>query len=36
MGEMYLAATAAENERAVLVRLTPERWQTMDFTKFGS
>ena len=36
MGEMYLAATAVEHESAVLVRLTPERWQTVDFTKFGS
>jgi PPOX class probable F420-dependent enzyme len=36
MGEMYLAATAVEHESAVLVRLTPERWQSVDFTKFGS
>jgi PPOX class probable F420-dependent enzyme len=36
MGEMYLAATAAEHEDAVLVRVRPERWETVDFTKFGS
>jgi PPOX class probable F420-dependent enzyme len=36
MGEMYLAATAAEHEGAVLVRLRPERWQSVDFTRFGS
>src|SRR5262245_42415817 len=36
MGEMYLAATAAEHETAVLVRLVPERWESVDFTKFGS
>jgi hypothetical protein len=36
MGEMYLAATAVEHESAVLVRLEPERWQSVDFSKFGS
>lgn len=36
MGEMYLAATAAEHETAVLVRLRPERWQSVDFSTFGS
>ena len=36
LGEMYLAATAEWHESAVLVRLEPERWQTIDFTKFGS
>jgi PPOX class probable F420-dependent enzyme len=36
MGEMYLAATKEQHETAVLVRLTPERWQSVDFTKFGS
>ncbi len=36
MGEMYLAATAAEREGAVLVELTPERWLTVDYAKsFG-
>jgi PPOX class probable F420-dependent enzyme len=34
MGEMYLAATVAEHAAAVLVRVTPERWLTVDFTKF--
>jgi hypothetical protein len=33
---MYLAATAAEREGAVLVELTPERWLTVDYAKsFG-
>jgi PPOX class probable F420-dependent enzyme len=36
MGEMYLAATAAEHETAVLVRLTPQRWDSVDFAKFGT
>lgn len=36
MGEMYLAATAAEREGTVLVELTPERWLTVDYAKtFG-
>ena len=35
MGEMYLAATAAENEAAVLVRIKPERWGTVDYSSFG-
>jgi nitroimidazol reductase NimA-like FMN-containing flavoprotein (pyridoxamine 5'-phosphate oxidase superfamily) len=36
LGELYLAATTVEHETAVLVRLKPERWQTVDFTKFGT
>jgi PPOX class probable F420-dependent enzyme len=36
MGEMYLEMTAEQHETAVLVRLTPQRWQSVDFTKFGS
>lgn len=36
MGEMYLAATTAQHEAAVLLRLTPERWQSEDFSRFGS
>ncbi len=36
MGEMYLKATAAEHEDAVLVRLKAERWQGIDFSKFGT
>jgi nitroimidazol reductase NimA-like FMN-containing flavoprotein (pyridoxamine 5'-phosphate oxidase superfamily) len=36
MGELYLAATTVEHETAVLVRLKPERWQTVDFTRFGT
>ena len=35
MGEMYLAATVAEHENAVLVRLRPEGWLTADFSRFG-
>jgi nitroimidazol reductase NimA-like FMN-containing flavoprotein (pyridoxamine 5'-phosphate oxidase superfamily) len=36
MGEMYLAATAAEREGSVLVELVPERWLTVDYAKaFG-
>jgi PPOX class probable F420-dependent enzyme len=35
MGEMYLAATVAEHESAVLLRLRPERWLTADFARFG-
>jgi hypothetical protein len=35
MGEIYLAATAADHESAVLVRLKPERWNTTDFSSFG-
>jgi PPOX class probable F420-dependent enzyme len=33
IGEMYLAATAEENARAVLVRVRPERWYTVDYGK---
>jgi PPOX class probable F420-dependent enzyme len=36
MGEMYLAATAEEHRGAVLLRLTPEHWQTVDFANFGA
>ena len=36
VAELYLAATAAEMEGAVLVELTPERWLTVDYAKtFG-
>jgi|SRR5215470_3566965 len=35
MGEMYLQMTAEEREQAgnVLVRLTPQRWLTVDYRK---
>ena len=36
MGEAYLAATTVEHETAVLVRIKPERWQTVDFTRWGT
>ena len=35
MGELYLAATVAEHEGALLVRLAPERWNAVDFASFG-
>jgi PPOX class probable F420-dependent enzyme len=36
MGEMYLAATAAEREGTVVVEITPEHWLTVDYSKaFG-
>lgn len=36
LGEAYLAATAVEHETAVLVRIMPRRWQTVDFTRWGA
>jgi PPOX class probable F420-dependent enzyme len=33
MGDLYLQATAGSD--AVTVRLTPDRWRTTDYTKFG-
>jgi PPOX class probable F420-dependent enzyme len=33
MGEMYLAAAAADLEGSVLVEMTPERWLTVDYSK---
>jgi PPOX class probable F420-dependent enzyme len=36
MGEMYLAATTVEHESALLVRLRPARWQTIDYSSFGA
>lgn len=35
MGEMYLAATAEERVESVLVSVRPERWFSVDYTKFG-
>lgn len=35
MGEMYLAMSAAEHAGSVLVRLRPERWLSVDFTKLA-
>ncbi|MBE7517724.1 MAG: pyridoxamine 5'-phosphate oxidase family protein [Thermoflexaceae bacterium] len=32
-GEAYLAATGSTGEGSVLVRLTPERWLTVDYGK---
>jgi hypothetical protein len=36
MGEMYLAATAAERVESVLISVRPERWFSVDYTKFGA
>lgn len=37
MGEAYLQMTAADRETGanVLVRMTPERWYTVDYSKMG-
>jgi nitroimidazol reductase NimA-like FMN-containing flavoprotein (pyridoxamine 5'-phosphate oxidase superfamily) len=36
LGRQYVAATAAEREGSVLVRMRPERWLTVDYKKqFG-
>ena len=36
MGEMYLQATAEEHRGAILVRLRPERWLSVDYGKWGA
>ena len=35
MGEVYLQATASENERAVLVTVRPRHWLSADYRKWG-
>jgi len=35
MGEWYLQSTAAERATAVLVRLRPERWLSVDYGKMN-
>jgi PPOX class probable F420-dependent enzyme len=35
MGEMYLQATAGEREGAILVRLRPERWLSVDYRQWN-
>lgn len=35
MGEMYLAASAADPEPVVLVELRPERWYSVDYSRLG-
>lgn len=35
MGDMYLEMTAAEREGACQVRLTPERWITVDYNRMA-
>jgi len=37
LGDYYVQTTAPERERSgeVLVRLTPQRWLTVDYTKMG-
>jgi PPOX class probable F420-dependent enzyme len=36
MGEVYLQATVAEHESAVLLMLRPQRWVSADFAKWGA
>ncbi len=33
LGEQYVESTANTRESSVLVRITPERWLTVDYTK---
>jgi PPOX class probable F420-dependent enzyme len=33
VGDMYMAATEAEADGSVVIRMTPERWRTVDYTK---
>ena len=35
MGEVYLQATAAEHAGSVLITVTPERWLSVDYGKWG-
>jgi len=35
MGDMYIEMTAAEQSTSVLVRLTPKRWLTVDYSKMA-
>ena len=35
IGDVYLEATEAEAADSVVVRMTPERWRTTDYAKFG-
>jgi len=35
MGEMYLAATAAERDGSILVSLRPEHWLSVDYDKWA-
>ena len=35
MGEVYLQATAAEHAGSILVTVTPERWLSVDYGKWG-
>ena len=36
LGELYLQATAAENQVAVAVVVKPERWLTVDYNKMAA
>jgi hypothetical protein len=36
MGEVYLAATAADRVESVLISVRPERWFSVDYSKFGA
>ena len=33
VGDMYIATTAAEADGSVDIRMTPERWRTVDYSK---
>lgn len=35
MGEMYLAASAADPEPTIVVELRPERWYSVDYSRLG-
>jgi hypothetical protein len=36
LGDMYIEATRADADGNVVVRMTPDRWRTVDYTKqFG-
>jgi len=35
MGEMYLAASAADPEPVIVVELRPERWYSVDYSRLG-
>jgi nitroimidazol reductase NimA-like FMN-containing flavoprotein (pyridoxamine 5'-phosphate oxidase superfamily) len=33
VGDMYMAATEAEAGGSIVIRMTPERWRTVDYSK---
>ncbi len=36
MGDMYLQMTEAARQQSILVRLRPQRWLSVDYTKMGA